>query len=74
MSVKIYVAVITVVVLVAGAGLSFFGGSQEQMPEVNQQNCQPEKISKIQDSGLREDFSDKCFWRHKPGKSSGKGY
>ncbi|OPJ92718.1 entry exclusion lipoprotein TrbK [Serratia marcescens] len=74
MNVKIYIVVIFVGVLVAGAGFSIFGESQEQMPEVNEQNCQPETISKIRDSGLREDFSGKCFWLHKPGKSSGKGY
>lgn len=74
MNIKIYIAVITVVILAVGGGVFIFGSSQEQMPEVNEQNCQSEAISKIRDSALREDLSDKCFWLRKPGKSSGKGY
>ncbi|WP_261539733.1 entry exclusion lipoprotein TrbK [Burkholderia multivorans] len=74
MNVKIHVAVIALIVVVVGAGVSLFGGSKEQMPEVSEQNCQPEAISKIRDSDMRRELSGKCFWRGAPGNSSGKGW
>ncbi|EDU3493795.1 entry exclusion lipoprotein TrbK [Alcaligenes nematophilus] len=74
MNVKIYLAVIALVVIVVGAGVSIFGGSKDQMPAVSEQNCQPEAISKIRDSDMRREFSGKCFWRGAPGKSSDKGW
>lgn len=71
MNVKIYVAVIALVVVVVGAGVSIFGGSKAQMPEVNEQNCQNEIISKIRDSETRKEFSGKCFKLGTVRKSSG---
>lgn len=32
-----------------------------KMPTVNQENCTQENIQKIEDSKVREDFSDQCF-------------
>lgn len=74
MNIKIYAAVLVLVVVVVGAGVSIFGSSNEQLPVVNEQNCQPEAISKIRDSDMRREFSGKCFWRGAPGKSSDKGW
>ncbi|EDL7089096.1 entry exclusion lipoprotein TrbK [Salmonella enterica subsp. enterica serovar Agona] len=41
------------------------------MPEVNEQNCQDEVISKIRDSDMRREFSGKCFKLGTVRKSSG---
>lgn len=71
MNVKIYIAVIALVVVVVGAGVSILGGSKEQMPEVNEQNCHDEFISKIRDSDIRKEFSGKCFKLGTVRKSSG---
>lgn len=71
MSAKIYVVVIAIVVVAVGAGVSMFSGSAEQMPEVNEQNCQPEAINKIRDADMRREFSGKCFKLGTVRKSSG---
>lgn len=68
MNVKIYIAVSALVVV---AGVSILGGLKKQMPEVNEQNCQDEVISKIRDNAVREDFSGKCFKLGTVRKSSG---
>jgi len=74
MNIKIYIAVISLVVVVVGAGVSIVGSSKEQMPEVNEQNCRLEAINKIRDSDMRREFASKCLWRGAPGQSSGRSW
>jgi len=71
MCAKIYVVVIALIVVAVGAGVLMYGGSAEQMPEMNEQNCQAEAISKIRDTDMRREFSGKCFKLGTVRKSSG---
>jgi entry exclusion lipoprotein TrbK len=74
MSIKIYAAALAVLAAVVVSGVAIFGGSQEVVPEVSEQNCRQESIKTIQDKALREEFANKCFWRSKPGTSADVGF
>ncbi|MCH7305288.1 entry exclusion lipoprotein TrbK [Acinetobacter sp. Ac_3412] len=43
----------------------FVSACSEKMPEVNDENCKPENIRKIEDGANRADFGSKCFRRGK---------
>lgn len=47
-------------------GILFFGvflitGCSEKIPQVNDENCKTENISKIKDDLKRATFAEKCF-------------
>jgi entry exclusion lipoprotein TrbK len=44
-----------------------------EMPQVNDENCKPENIGKV-DTSIRQKFADACFRRGSPKPSSGKTY
>ena len=58
---------------------ALFGGcslesSQKEMPVVNDENCEPENIAKIEDKVMREQFASMCFRRSNFRPSPKKGW
>lgn len=47
---------------------------KEEMPAVNDENCKPENIKKIQEEKVRQTFADACARRGGYKASSGKTY
>ncbi len=62
--------------LVATASLAIFlsGCFEEKMPEVNDTNCKPENIKKLDSRAMQQEFSSKCLRRGTFKKSSGEGF
>jgi entry exclusion lipoprotein TrbK len=48
--------------------------TKDEMPVVNDENCRPENIKKIQEEKMRRTFADACARRGDFKPSSGKNY